>query len=193
MPIVKLNIDDKEFKIECADGEENLLRKAESKLNSEIKSHPEFKNLSDSKKYLMISLIIASKENTNIKENITRQLLTAVKETSIDCALHNNEKESLACYNFGNPTPDKFSFVPSIENDEVDKVAKLNVKTETFSAKKVSINGTDYAVNMETMDVYTLESYIETKKKKRENPIKIGKLVEKNGKFKLQYTKVEKS
>ena len=69
MPIVKLNIDDKEFKIECADGEENLLRKAESKLNSEIKSHPEFKNLSDSKKYLMISLIIASKENTNIKEN----------------------------------------------------------------------------------------------------------------------------
>ena len=32
--------------------------------------------------------------------------------------IYHNEKESLACYNFGNPTPDKFSFVPSIENDE---------------------------------------------------------------------------
>lgn len=69
MPIVKLNIDNKEFQIECADGEENLLRKAESKLNFEIKNHPEFKNLSDSKKYLMISLIIAGEEKTNNLEN----------------------------------------------------------------------------------------------------------------------------
>ena len=107
--------------------------------------------------------------------------------------LHNNDKESLSCYSFGNPAPDKFSFVPSIDNDEIDKVAKLNIKTETFSAKKVNINGIDYAVNMETLDVYTLESYIETKKNKRENPIKIGKLIEKNGKYKLQTTKAEKS
>ena len=63
MPIVKLNIDNNYYKVECADGEENILRIAEQKINSEIKNHPEFRSLPDSKKFLMISLLMASDEN----------------------------------------------------------------------------------------------------------------------------------
>ena len=36
MPVVKIKIDNKEFNLECAEGEESLLRKAEKQLNLKL-------------------------------------------------------------------------------------------------------------------------------------------------------------
>ena len=38
MPVVQIKIDNKEFNLECGDGEEDLLRKAEEQLNLNFKS-----------------------------------------------------------------------------------------------------------------------------------------------------------
>ena len=59
MTIVKINIDHKEFEIECGDGEEKFLYEAEIKINKIIEDSSEIKKLPESKKFLMISLILA--------------------------------------------------------------------------------------------------------------------------------------
>ena len=41
MPVVQIKIDNKEFNLECGDGEESLLRKAEKQLNLKLQEHRE--------------------------------------------------------------------------------------------------------------------------------------------------------
>ena len=109
-------------------------------------------------------------EISNIKEDITLQLLNAVKETAMDCSLHKGKDNSLTCYSFGNPKPENFSYVPSLENEEEDKVSQLNKVKITWKARAATINGKKYAINEKTMEVYDFESYL------AKNPIKIGVL-----------------
>jgi hypothetical protein len=109
-------------------------------------------------------------EISNIKEDITIQLMNAVKETAMDCSLHKGKDSSLTCYSFGNPKPENFSYVPSLENEEEDKVSQLNKVKITWKARAVTINGKKYAINEKTMEVYDFESYL------AKNPIKIGVL-----------------
>ena len=65
MPVLKIRIDSKDFEIECGQGEEELLREAAQLLNLKINNHKEFKNLSETKKYLMIALILISENIVN--------------------------------------------------------------------------------------------------------------------------------
>ena len=51
-------IDNKEFDLECGDGEEGLLRKAEKQLNLKLQEHRELLTLPEAQKYLMMALII---------------------------------------------------------------------------------------------------------------------------------------
>jgi cell division protein ZapA (FtsZ GTPase activity inhibitor) len=60
MTILKLKIDNIGYEIECKKGEENLLRKAEELLNSSLDNNPHLKTLSQSKKFLMLSLVLAA-------------------------------------------------------------------------------------------------------------------------------------
>ena len=60
MTILKLTIDNIGYEIECKKGEENLLRKAEELLNSNLDNNPHLKTLSESKKFLMLSLVLAA-------------------------------------------------------------------------------------------------------------------------------------
>ena len=60
MTILKLKIDNIGYEIECKKGEENLLRKAEVLLNSSLANNPHLKTLSQSKKFLMLSLVLAA-------------------------------------------------------------------------------------------------------------------------------------
>ena len=50
-------------------------------------------------------------EISNLKENITRELLMTIKQTSIDCKLHkaNNNGEPILCYNINNANINKFN------------------------------------------------------------------------------------
>ena len=69
MPLVTIKIDNKDFEIECGDGEEELLRKAEQKLNLKINNHKELITLPESKRYLMIALIIIGENIDNDLKN----------------------------------------------------------------------------------------------------------------------------
>ena len=82
MPVVKINIDNKELNLECGDGEEALLRKAENQLNSKLQDHRELSTLPEAQKYLMMALII-------IGENIDNN----EKEKKIDLIFNEIDEE----------------------------------------------------------------------------------------------------
>jgi len=84
MPVVKINIDNKELNLECGDGEEALLRKAENQLNSKLQDHRELSTLPEAKKYLMLALIIISENVDNYE-----------KEKKIELILNEIDKELL--------------------------------------------------------------------------------------------------
>ena len=69
MPIVKLVIDKVHYEVECKDGEESLLKKSEQLLNEMFEKNNQIKNLPQSKKYLMMSLLIAGEVNILKKQN----------------------------------------------------------------------------------------------------------------------------
>ena len=65
MPVLKINIGNKEFNLECGDGEEELLRKAEKQLNLKLQEHRELLTLPEAQKYLMMALIIVCENIDN--------------------------------------------------------------------------------------------------------------------------------
>ena len=68
MTILKLKIDNIDYEIECKKGEENLLRTAEKLLNLNLNNNPHLKTLSQSKKFLMLSLVLAADLNSSKKQ-----------------------------------------------------------------------------------------------------------------------------
>ena len=60
MPILKLKIENTEYDIECKSGEENLLREAEKIINEKLQIINPSQNLTKSKKFLILSLTLAS-------------------------------------------------------------------------------------------------------------------------------------
>jgi hypothetical protein len=108
-------------------------------------------------------------EVATIKENINKQLLKTMKETSIDCSV-NPDNTDLQCYSFGNPNVNSFSYLPEMTEEETDAAAMVNRREVTWKAIKITILGIDYAYNEITRELYDLDSYV------RKNPIKIGSL-----------------
>jgi hypothetical protein len=99
------------------------------KLNKELKS-------TDSGKTTDQALFDISKK----KEQISRELLNAVKTTSIDCKVHKGAK----CFEFlGTPDSSSFSYVPNIELDETEKemVANVAVEEEVFKLLPATYKG----------------------------------------------------
>ena len=121
-------------------------------------------------------------EISTIKKKLNDAILKGVKESSIDCNLFNsdNSESKLKCLSFGNATSDSFVFNPEFGQDDSDNVNKYNKKEKKWIGKEVEINGTYYAINMETMDVYDLESY------KEGRPILLGKLVKDGDKYEFR-------
>jgi hypothetical protein len=98
-------------------------------LNKELKS-------TDSGKTTDQSLFDISKK----KEQINRELLDAVKNTSIDCKIHKGAK----CFEFlGTPDSTSYSYVPNIELDETEKelVANVAVEEEEFKLLPAAYKG----------------------------------------------------
>ena len=99
------------------------------KLNKELKS-------TDGGKTTDQALFDISKK----KEEISRELLNAVKTTSIDCKVHKGTK----CFEFlGTPESSAFSYVPNIELDETEKemVANVAVEEEVFKLLPATYKG----------------------------------------------------
>ena len=123
-------------------------------------------------------------EIASAKEDITTTILKAVKEASIDCALHikANTSEKLQCFSFGSNDSSKFAYDLTIENEQSDAIADKNKKQTNFKAKKYKIGDTYYALNQETKEIYDLESYMNN------NIVKLGKLVKlDNGNYEIEF------
>ena len=58
MPLVKLVIDKVHYEVECKEGEESLLKESEDLLNEMFEKNSQITNLPQSKKYLMMSLLL---------------------------------------------------------------------------------------------------------------------------------------
>jgi len=101
-------------------------------------------------------------EISNIKERITRQILTAVKESSFDCMIHANAaaKERLQCYSFGAGVGEEsLAYQPNIATEEDDKTKKLNKQTKSMTLRRLVVNGKEYAEDADTHIIYDLELY----------------------------------
>jgi hypothetical protein len=111
-------------------------------------------------------------ESATIKEEVNVKILQAVKEASIDCALHSKagDKEQLKCFSFGSVNSSKFSYQPSIDNEESDTVADKNKTKITWKAVELTLEGIKYAYNKLTREVYDLDSY------NRGQPVQVGTL-----------------
>jgi hypothetical protein len=124
-------------------------------------------------------------EISNIKESINKQLLKAVKESSMDCFLYAKMggKEKLSCFSIGAANKNLFLYPPSISQTETDKAANLNVKRITWKAKVITIKKIRYAYRVNETDpsnikheIYDLESY------KLGTPLLKGELIMKDKK-----------
>jgi hypothetical protein len=101
-------------------------------------------------------------EISNIKERITRQILTAVKESSFDCMIHANAgaKERLQCYSFGiGADEEKLAYQPNIAGEVDDKTRKLNESEKKVTLRKLVVNGKEYAEDADTHIIYDMELY----------------------------------
>ena len=124
-------------------------------------------------------------EISNIKKTTTNSILRAIKSSSIDCALHfnSNKKEGFACYSFGSPSVNSFSYKPNYSTEEKDNVAAQNLKGVTWKAFPITIQGTKYAhkrtdpVNKKIGEIYDLESYLAAKTNPGINPILVGRTI----------------
>jgi hypothetical protein len=130
-------------------------------------------------------------EIATLKQKINNQILQAVKETAVDCSLYSliqtkDKDESLVCYGFGKIESNQFSSYPSLEKDKNVKTG-LDVKTVTWTAFELTINGQEYALNKDTNELYNLKSYNKAVERGDANDlIKIGILKYDNNNNKYQ-------
>ena len=75
------------------------------------------------------------------KKRISNSILKAIKETSVDCSVYStaNAREGIACYSFGNPSPDTFTGGPSYGSQEKQSVRQANVKSKIWRGIAVNI------------------------------------------------------
>ena len=124
-------------------------------------------------------------EISTIKEEVSSKLTKAIKEASIDCAVHSRagSGENLVCLNFGNPSSDKFSYTPSINADETDKIAAINKRTIDWDAVEVELNGKKYILRKGTEEIYDFDSVQIALENGRSQPILMGYLTEEDGEY----------
>ena len=119
-------------------------------------------------------------EISSIKAELTEQLTDAIKESAFDCYIYSNGK----CVNFGDPSIDKYSYVPDYSEQQNDTTLQANKVAIEWVGKPVKINGVEYVarkINDEIINIYDLKSYEAALKDPSAAPVQIGTL-EKNEK-----------
>tara|TARA_Y100000389_G_scaffold201934_2_gene245886 strand:- start:174 stop:2705 length:2532 start_codon:yes stop_codon:yes gene_type:complete len=94
-----------------------------------------------------------------IKEDLNKDILTNIKEASIDCTIHtrSTSKDKIQCFSIGNPSGDKYTYVPNINKQPKDQEIKLNKKT--VALKLYKLVGTNYGVDKLTNEVYDYDAF----------------------------------
>jgi hypothetical protein len=116
------------------------------------------KDLSKAQPHLPITSDQYLYEISEIKANLTAQLTEAVKESAFDCYIYSNGK----CVNFGDPTKDKFSYVPDYSDQQNDTTVQANKEIIQWTGKPIRLNGVDYVyrrISKKVLNVYDKLSY----------------------------------
>ena len=123
-------------------------------------------------------------EVASLKENIISQLLQAVREAAVDCAMQPKGKGAgaLKCFTFGAPSPAKFATRPSYAEEETDAVADMNQTKVQWRAKELMMQGVKYALNPADNKVYDFESY-QAAAAGQGQPIQVGVLEMADGRY----------
>lgn len=95
-------------------------------------------------------------EISTIKRNTIENILTSIKEASIDCVVHKT-KDNLVCYSIGTSNPNEYSFVPSYENQDKDDVVQKNIKNIKWKGKRITVDGVQYIQKLNSNEVYTVQ------------------------------------
>jgi hypothetical protein len=165
-----------------------------SQLDSEFAIELKLKDVSKQPPYVPQTSDQKLFEISTIKEQLTSQLLTAVKEASIDCATHvkSSSKEGLVCLSFGQPTVNDFAYNPSISQDENDTVADINRVIIDWEARPFTLKttGKQYMLRMDTKQVYDYNSVIQAKQVPGVRPILLGKLVKRGEDYEIVKEKI---
>ena len=117
-------------------------------------------------------------EISEIKAGLTSQLTEAIKESAFDCYIYSNGK----CVNFGDPTNDKFAYVPDYADQQNDTTAQVNKEAIQWVGKPITLNGVKYVyrrINSKVLNIYDKASYEAALKDSSIIPLQIGTL-EKN-------------
>ena len=97
-------------------------------------------------------------EISEIKANLTAQLTDAVKESAFDCYIYSNGK----CVNFGDPSKDKFSYVPDYSEQQNDTTVQSNKEMIQWTGKPIRLNGVDYVyrrMSKQLLNIYDKSTY----------------------------------
>jgi hypothetical protein len=133
-------------------------------------------------------------EISNIKERLSSQLLTGIKEASIDCATYtkSNTKEGLVCLSFGKPSVNDFSYNPDLFKDENDAVSAANKVTIDWQARPFEDKyGKQYMLRVDNNQIYDYESVMQALRIPGVRPVLLGKLVKtRDGNFEIVRDKV---
>jgi hypothetical protein len=114
-------------------------------------------------------------EISEIKANLSLQLIEAIKETSFDCYIYSNGK----CFNFGDPSNTKFSYVPDYSNQQNDMTIKANKRKIEWEGKPIKLNGQEYVyrrMSKTLLNIYSKNSYLEALENPDIIPLQIGTL-----------------
>jgi hypothetical protein len=117
-------------------------------------------------------------EISEIKAGLTSQLTEAIKESAFDCYIYSNGK----CVNFGDPTNDKFSYVPDYADQQNDTTVQANKQLIEWVGKPITINSVQYVyrrMSKTILNIYDKSSYEAALKDSSIIPLQIGTL-EKN-------------
>ena len=131
-------------------------------------------------------------EISEIKAKLNAQLTTAIKESAFDCYLYSNipgtegkgsekgtQGKGVQCVNFGDPSKEKFSYVPNFADQQNDITLRTNKRKIEWEGYPIRIGDKDYVyrrISKDVMNIYDLGSYEEALKGEGVQPVQVGTL-----------------
>ena len=122
-------------------------------------------------------------EISEIKAKLNAQLINSIKESAFDCYLYSNIPGSkgtgVQCVNFGDPSKEKFSYIPNFQDQQNDITLRTNKRRIEWEGFPIRIGDKDYVyrrMNKNLMNIYDLTSYEEALKVEGVQPVQVGTL-----------------
>jgi len=122
-------------------------------------------------------------EISEIKAKLNAQLINSIKESAFDCYLYSNIPGSkgtgVQCVNFGDPSKEKFSYIPNFEDQQNDITLRTNKRRIEWEGFPIRIGDKDYVyrrMNKNLMNIYDLASYEEALRVEGVQPVQVGTL-----------------